>query len=65
MNWNSTLKIKHLLTEKEDLKSVQKIMNAIADVIDKDGLWISLIHRFLGKSPKEMNSLNRWIMQKK
>jgi hypothetical protein len=36
MKWRHKINIKHLLTEKEDHKSVQASMNAIADVLDKD-----------------------------
>jgi hypothetical protein len=35
-NWKYRVKIKHLLTEKEDLQSIQESMNKIADVLDKE-----------------------------
>jgi len=35
MAWLHRVKIKHLLTEDEDHESVQKAMNAIADVLRK------------------------------
>ena len=35
-NWKFEVKIKHLCTEKEDYDSVQKSMNAIADVLTKE-----------------------------
>ena len=34
MGWNSKVKVKHLFTEKEDHKSVQASMSAVADVLD-------------------------------
>jgi hypothetical protein len=36
MNWEHKVKIRHLLTVKEDYESIQKSMNEIADVIDND-----------------------------
>jgi len=33
--WKSGVKIKHLMTKDEDHESVQRSMNAIADVLDK------------------------------
>ena len=41
MNWNNEIKIKHLLTEKEDLKSIQASMNNIADVIHSNSAFNS------------------------
>ncbi len=35
-NWKYEVKIKHLLTEEEDYDSVQKAMNKIVDVLDKN-----------------------------
>jgi len=43
-NWRYKVKIKHLLTESEDYKSVQKSMNEIADVLVKE----SSFGNFLG-----------------
>ncbi len=34
-NWQHKVKIKHLFTEKEDLKSIQKSMKDIADELKK------------------------------
>jgi hypothetical protein len=34
MRWNHTVKIKHLFTENDDYASVQKSMNAIADILE-------------------------------
>lgn len=34
--WQHNVKIRHLLTEKEDWQSIQDSMNAIADVLEKD-----------------------------
>lgn len=39
-NWQHRVKIKHLLTESEDHKSVQASMNAIHAVISKDS-WFN------------------------
>lgn len=36
MNWQHRVKLRHLLTEKEDWKSIQDSMNAIADVLSQD-----------------------------
>lgn len=33
MNWRYTVKIKHLMTDKEDWESVQTEMTAIADIL--------------------------------
>jgi hypothetical protein len=35
-NWKYKVKIKHLLTENEDLQSIQESMNKIADVLEKE-----------------------------
>ena len=34
-NWRKKIRIKHLFTEEEDFKSVQKSMNNVADVLEK------------------------------
>jgi hypothetical protein len=34
--WKHRVTLKHLLTEKEDHESIQRSMNALADVLDKD-----------------------------
>ena len=34
--WNYKVRIKHLMTDKEDYKSIKKSMNDIADVLDKE-----------------------------
>ena len=36
--WTKSISIKYLFTKKEDYKSIQKCMNAIADVIDDSKL---------------------------
>jgi len=38
-NWESKVKVKHLLTDREDHRSVQASMNAIADVLEKLPEW--------------------------
>ena len=38
MMWKRKIKIKHLFTKNEDWESVQKSMNDIADVLDKEYL---------------------------
>jgi hypothetical protein len=38
-NWKHRIKIKHLFTENEDYESVQKSMNAVADVLEKDSFF--------------------------
>jgi hypothetical protein len=38
-NWRARVKVKHLFTEDEDHDSLQKSMNAIADVLDKEPLF--------------------------
>lgn len=35
-NWKYRVKLKHLLTEKEDLQSIQDSMNKIADILEKE-----------------------------
>lgn len=40
LGWAHTTKIKHLLTDSEDWESVQRDMNAIADVLEADSFWI-------------------------
>lgn len=35
MNWKKTVKIKHLFNENEDYKSVQAVMNCVADILEK------------------------------
>jgi hypothetical protein len=47
MAWNSRVQIKHLLTEGEDLASVQRNMNAIADVIDSSSAFILFPQRLI------------------
>lgn len=46
--WNHRIKIKHLLTEKEDWQSVQESMKSIADVLSSDPWFRTFIdlHRF-------------------
>jgi len=36
MGWLHRVKVKHLFTEKEDHKSIQESMNAIADVLNRE-----------------------------
>ena len=38
--WKHRITIKHLFTKKEDHESIQRSMNAIADVLDEDS-WFS------------------------
>jgi hypothetical protein len=38
-NWQHRVKVKHLMTEDEDHKTVQENMNAIADVLDKSSCF--------------------------
>ena len=38
--WLSRIKLKHLLTEKEDYESIKKSMNAIADVLENEIAFI-------------------------
>lgn len=40
MAWAHTIKIRHLLTEGEDHKSVSSEMNAIADILEED-VWFN------------------------
>jgi len=40
MAWNHNVTIKHLFTQEEDHASVQKSMNAIADVLQNDIAFI-------------------------
>jgi hypothetical protein len=40
--WNDKVRIKHLLTESEEHESVQRSMSAIADVLEKSGLFSDL-----------------------
>lgn len=47
MAWNSKVKIKHLLTEDEDHASVQRNMNAIADVIAKSSAFILFPNKYV------------------
>jgi hypothetical protein len=49
MAWNSRVQIKHLLTEGEDLASVQRNMNAIADVIDSSPAFILFPQQLIGR----------------
>ena len=37
--WEYYVRIKHFLTEKEDHESIQKSMNAIADILDKQACF--------------------------
>ena len=39
MNWKHKIKVTHLFTEKKDLKSVQKSMNLISEVIEKESFF--------------------------
>lgn len=36
MSWNYSVKVKYLFTRKEDHKSIQESMNAIADALEGD-----------------------------
>lgn len=38
--WKNEVKVKHLFTKEEDLESVQKSMNAVADELKKSGCFI-------------------------
>lgn len=40
--WKSEIKIKHLISEDESLASLQQSMGAIADVLEKSGLFIDI-----------------------
>ena len=42
MNWKHKIKVTHLFTEKKDLKSVQKSMNLISEVIEKESFFSKL-----------------------
>lgn len=48
MNWKYRVKIKHLMTDKEDDESIQKSMNDIADVLEKQSCFVrfNLIDKF-------------------
>jgi hypothetical protein len=37
--WEHRIRIKHLLTDKDDRQSLDKSMNAIADVLERSGLF--------------------------
>lgn len=50
-NWRKKIAIKHLLTEKEDLASVQERMNKVADVLSSHFEFRSLLKK-LRKIPK-------------
>ena len=52
MAWNTRIKIKHLFTEDEDLKSVQDSMMAIADVLDRDTAFITFSTKKFRTIPK-------------
>lgn len=41
MNWLHKIKIKHLMTEQEDWKTIQDRMSAIADALENDDTWFS------------------------
>lgn len=59
MNWRKTVKMKHLLTEKEDYESVQKSMTSIADVLDKDVCFQDfLLKKKFRKIPKGNDIIN-------
>ena len=49
LSWRKTIKIKYLLTENEDWESVQKSMNDIADVLNKE--------RLIGFSTKKFRNI--------
>ena len=53
MKWKHRVALKHLLTEEEDYDSVQKVMNDIADVLEKETCFcgFKILHRFR-KLPK-------------
>lgn len=46
MLWKRKIKIKHLFTEKEDWESVQKSMNDVADVLDKESWFFFNTKKF-------------------
>ena len=43
-NWTSKIKVKHLLTQDEDLETVQANMSAVADVLSNDRDWNRFRH---------------------
>jgi len=49
MNWLAKTKIKHLLTEKEDVASVRESMAAIHAVIKGDSAWMAFSRPTLAK----------------
>lgn len=55
MAWNHKVKIKHCLTEKEDYDSVQKSMNKIADILEKEICFSSFDISEFRKIPKGDN----------
>lgn len=47
MKWAAKIRIKHLLTQEDDLESIQASMNAIADVLQQSGLFsVSFVSKF-------------------
>jgi general stress protein 26 len=50
MNWIYKVKVRHLLTEKEDYESIQKSMSAIADILKKESYFIGF--KWLAKFKK-------------
>ena len=51
-NWVHKVKIKHLLTEKDDWQSVQDSMNQIADVLENDPCFICFDTQSFRNIPK-------------
>ena len=53
MSWNSRVNVKHLFTEEEDHKSVQRSMNAVADVLAASPRFFSFGLREFSAIPKD------------
>lgn len=51
-NWKYRVRIKHLLTEEEDFESVQRSMNAIADIIEKEACFEDFDYSRFRKIPE-------------
>jgi hypothetical protein len=54
-NWNHRVKIKHLFTESEDHESIQKSMNAIADVLQGEPCFMGFNIKRFREIPKGDN----------
>jgi len=50
--WKHKIAIRHLLTEKEDYKSVQESMNKIADVLQKEPCFMKFSIKKFREIPK-------------